>query len=70
MEEGEEPMEEELEVFPEGPATERDPEDVVTVEDDRILDGIEEQQASAAVSTELSGLNLGSPSGTAATPQD
>ena len=70
MEEGEEPMEEDLQLFPEGPTTERDPEDAVTVEDDRMLDDPKEQQASAAVSTELSGLNLDSPSGTAAAPQD
>ncbi|MCG8626596.1 MAG: hypothetical protein MJE68_31925, partial [Proteobacteria bacterium] len=70
MEEGEPPMEEDLPPFPEEPPAGRDPRDAVTVEDDRMLDDPKEQQASAAVSTELSGLNLDSPSGTAAAPQD
>ena len=70
MDEDVEAMEEELDVFSQPQASQRAPGNVVTEEDDRMLDGDEEQQASATVSTELSGLNLNSPSGAAAAPQD
>ncbi|MCG8625335.1 MAG: hypothetical protein MJE68_25470, partial [Proteobacteria bacterium] len=68
--EGDEVMEEELDEYPDTQAPQGAQVEVITETDDRILDGDEEQQASATMSTELSGLNLGSPSGAAAAPQN
>ena len=70
MDEGEEAMEEELDEYPDTQAPQGAQVEVITEADDRILDGDEEQQASATVSAELSGLNLDSPSGASAMPQD
>ena len=70
MGEGEEAMEEERDEYSDPPAPQEGQGEVITEADDRILDGDEEQQASATVSAELSGLNLDSPSGASAMPQD
>ena len=70
MKEDEEAMEEDPEVFPQPQVSQGAQETVVSQDDDRLLDRDEEKQASATVSMELSSLNLDSPSGAAAMPQD
>ena len=70
----EEEMEAEVEEEPQElgqiPASQEAGDNVITAEDDKMLDDVEEQQTSVGVSTELSGLNLHSPSGAGAAPRD